>query len=162
MKDSIKILVLYIVLLISVALLFSCNSVKRVIKDREKLDKVAEVVIRLGYCANDTIVYIKTDTLIKSDTTYLTDIKIERSNDTVYFWEQHYNTINKRIYIRDTVKSVIVDNAQLNVYNKNIAVLEDKLKSEKEKSKKRFKYLFVLITVCSLYILYKIKKIFIR
>lgn len=162
MRDICKLLILYIILLVSAALLFSCNPVKQVIRDRQKLDKVAEVVLRLGYCSNDTIVYVKTDTLIKSDTTFLKEIKIEKRNDTIYFWEQHYNTINKRIYIRDTIKNVIVDNAQLNVYKKDIAVLEDRLNSEKEKSKKRFKYLFVIIVISSLYLLYKLKKLFIK
>lgn len=162
MKDICKLLILYVILLVSAALLFSCNPVKQVIRDREKLDQVAEVVVRLGYCSNDTIIYTKTDTLIKSDTTYLTDTKILTRNDTVYHWETKYNTITKRIYIRDTIKSVIVDNAQLNVYKKDISVLEDRLKAEKEKSKKRFKYLFILIVVCSLYVLYKFKKFFIR
>lgn len=35
--------------------LFACNPVKRVMKDQQKFDKVAEEVIRRGYCVNDTV-----------------------------------------------------------------------------------------------------------
>lgn len=38
-----------------VILLFSCNPVKQVLRDKGKLDKVAEVLVRKGYCSNDTI-----------------------------------------------------------------------------------------------------------
>lgn len=36
-------------------LLFACNPVKRVMQDQQKFDKVAEEVIRRGYCVNDTV-----------------------------------------------------------------------------------------------------------
>ena len=49
-------------------LLLSCNPVKQVLKDKEKLDKVAEVVISSGYCVNDTIIKTNSDTLITYDT----------------------------------------------------------------------------------------------
>lgn len=162
MKDIFKLLILYIILLISAALLFSCNSVKQVIKDKRKLDQVAEVVIRSGYCANDTLIIRKSDTSYVHDTTYVKETKTEVINDTVYLSEQNYKTIVKRIYIRDTIKNMVIDNAQVNALKGDIYVLNNRLAEEKDKSKKRFKYLFVLITVISLYILYKFKKFFIK
>ena len=162
MKDICKLLILYSILLISAALLFSCNPVKQVIKDKRKLDEVAEVVIRSGYCANDTLIITKSDTTIKYDTAFVKEIKTEVKNDTVYFWEQHYNTIQKRIYIRDTIKNVILDNAQIDALKGDINVLNNRLAEEKEKSKKRFKYLFLLSVLIGLYILYKFKNFFIR
>lgn len=38
----------------SIVLIAACNPVKQVIKDKTKLDKVAEEVIRRGYCVNET------------------------------------------------------------------------------------------------------------
>ena len=56
--------------LLPIILLLSCNPVKQVLKDKAKLDKVAEVVIESGYCANDTIIQTKSDTLVTYDTLY--------------------------------------------------------------------------------------------
>ena len=54
--------------IILVSLLFvSCNPVKQVLKDQTKFNKVAEEVIRRGYCVNDTIVEVRTDTVYKTD-----------------------------------------------------------------------------------------------
>lgn len=55
------------VLSISLLLIVSCNPVKQVLKDKVKFDKVAEEVIRRGYCINDTIVEVRTDTVYKTD-----------------------------------------------------------------------------------------------
>lgn len=142
--------------------ILSCNPVKKILKDNKKFEEIAKEVIKSGRCANDTIVYTKTNTIYKIDTSYLTDIKIETRNDTVYRTEIQYNTIRKKIYIRDTIKNIVIDQSQINVLKKDIAVLEDRLNSEKEKSKKRFNYLFVIIVVSSLYVLYKFKRLFIK
>ena len=39
---------------ISAILLFSCNPVKKVLKDNEKFEQVAQEAVRRGYCVNDT------------------------------------------------------------------------------------------------------------
>ena len=46
-------------------LLVSCNPVKQVLKDKSKFDQVAAEVIRQGYCATDTLIIVKSDTLVK-------------------------------------------------------------------------------------------------
>lgn len=54
--------------IISVSLLFAgCNPVKQVLKDKNKFDIVAEEVVRRGYCVNDTVIEIVTDTVYKTD-----------------------------------------------------------------------------------------------
>lgn len=44
----------------------ACNSVKRVLKDSEKFEKVAEAVVKAGYCINDTV----TNVITKDSTIY--------------------------------------------------------------------------------------------
>lgn len=42
-------------ILICTLTMLACNPVKRVMQDQQKFDKVAEEVIRRGYCVNDTV-----------------------------------------------------------------------------------------------------------
>jgi hypothetical protein len=56
------------VFLITFAILYSCNPVKRVLKDPVKVNEVATELIRRGYCANDTtIITSVTDTVFIND-----------------------------------------------------------------------------------------------
>lgn len=45
-----------ILLIIFAGFIFACNPVKQVLKDPVKFNKVAEEVVRKGYCINDTII----------------------------------------------------------------------------------------------------------
>lgn len=72
MKPSIKIFTAYILLLILIIIIASCNSVKRVLKDPEKFEEVAREVVKRGYCINDTVIvtkdsikYITRDSIIR-------------------------------------------------------------------------------------------------
>lgn len=65
-----------IYLLILTLILFSCNPVKKVLKNREMFEKVAKEVVRQGYCVNDTTVV----TTVK-DTVY---IHTSSSTDTIF------------------------------------------------------------------------------
>jgi hypothetical protein len=136
-------------------ILVSCNPVKQVLKDREKLDQVAEVVIRSGYCANDTIIQTKSDTTIVTDTLFqaFTDTIIRTNSDTIRVPKTQI--IRQKITIRDTVRSVVVDRARINVLEKDILILGDKLAESKALAKKRFWYLFWLIAFIIAYLLRK-------
>lgn len=57
-----------------VILLFSCNPVKQVLRDKDKFDQVKEAVIRSGACINDTIV-----TEVIKDSIVYKDSIIERN-----------------------------------------------------------------------------------
>ena len=57
-------------------LLFGCNPVKQVLKDKAKLDLVAKEVIKKGYCVNDTTVIEKI-----RDSVVFKDSIIERINN---------------------------------------------------------------------------------
>lgn len=62
-------------LLISLVL-FSCNPVKKVLKDPKKFEQVKEAVIRGGYCVNDTVtVETRKDSIVYKDSIIETKIK---------------------------------------------------------------------------------------
>jgi len=68
-----------------VLLTLSCNPVKRVLKDQTKFNQVAEEVIRRGYCVNDTIIEIVTDTVYKTDSVVVNTTKfVGKTVDTTF------------------------------------------------------------------------------
>lgn len=145
-------------ILISLFFLFflgSCNPVKRVLKNKEKLDQLAEIVIKAGYCANDTIIQTK------SDTTIVTDTLFEAISDTLFLTKQDTVRVPKKVVIRqkitirDTVRSVVVDRAKINVLEKDILVLKDKLSDVEKLAKKRWWHLFWIILSIVIYLLRK-------
>jgi hypothetical protein len=116
-------------LLISIFLL-GCNPVKQVLRDKEKLDKIAEYVISSGYCVNDTIIQSKSDTLITYDT----------------------------IYEKNDIK-VVIDNARINQLEAKLALQTEKTEEYKAKANSRLKWLVLLLIAICVRILYKpIKK----
>lgn len=158
------ILVAYIAtILFAIALITSCNPVKQVLKDKDKLDEVAEVVVRSGYCANDTTIITRSDTTVVHDTSYQTDtlIDLKTLSDTQYVILPR-KIITKTITIRDTVKSVVVDNARLSILQKDILKLQaeaEVIRAESDKwrglAKKRWWLIFILIGGIAGYILRK-------
>jgi hypothetical protein len=155
---SYRLALIYAFLLTLISILLSCNPVKQVLKDKEKLDKVAEVVVKSGYCANDTTIITKSDTTILYDTTYETQIQINEKTDTIRIPK----VITRTITIRDTIKNVVVDNARVNLLQKEINAYKEstyELKEEllhwKELAKKRWWNLWGLIILFSIYILRK-------
>lgn len=99
----------------------SCNPVKQVLKDPVKFEVVADEMVKRGYCLNDTIYKHSTDTLEVHDTTLVVDTLVEVRNDTTYFWETKYLTVAKVVKIRDSVKAVVIDSAQVQVLRKQLA-----------------------------------------
>jgi hypothetical protein len=137
-------------------LLFACNPVKQVLKDKEKLDQVAEVVIKSGYCANDTTIITKSDTTIVHDTTYEIDtiIDLHLKTDTQYV-KLPKKVITRTITIRDTIKSVVVDNARVLLLEKELIKYKESLNEYKELAKQRWWYLFWLVLIFLIYLLRK-------
>ena len=155
---SYRLALVYAFLMTLIAILLSCNPVKQVLKDKEKLDKVAEVVVKSGYCANDTTIITKSDTTIQYDTTYETQIQINEKTDTIRIPK----VITRTITIRDTIKNVVVDNArvnllqqEINAYKESTYELKEELLHWKELAKKRWWNLWGLIILFSIYILRK-------
>lgn len=146
-------------LLISIFLL-SCNPVKQVLRDKEKLDKVAEYVVSNGYCANDTIIQSKSDTLITYDTIYEKNDIIRNILKTDTLRLPFTKTLVKTIRITDTIQKVVVDNARIRLLEAKLAIQTEKVEEYKAKAKSRLNWLVLLLIAICVRILYKpIKKL---
>lgn len=156
-------ILLFIYLMLIAFLGISCNPVKQVLKDKEKLDKVAEVVIRSGYCSNDTIIKTNSDTTYRFDTIYepITDTIQLTNLVQVPIVKTRQKTIIKTITIHDTIHSVITDNARLNAFRGDLAVLQAKYNDIHKTAKSRLNWLILILVAFSLYLLRKPIKRFI-
>jgi len=158
--DPLNILLIALILVFAIFWLLSCNPVKQVLRDQEKLEEVAKVVVKGGWCANDTTFITKSDTLVEVDTLVridtLTDTYI--LNDTVYFTKWKTRDITKSITIHDTIKSFIVDNARVRLLQADSARLTTEVGEWKAKAKQRQLWLFFIIAIIAvgLYIKSKI------
>ena len=144
-----------------IALLFiSCNPVKKVLRDREMFDEVAKEVVKSGYCANDTIILTKSDTTIQVDTLTLIDkeFEVKVQNDTTYITQWQTKYVNKNVIIRDTVKSVVVDNARIKLLQEDLIKANEEKLNWKERANKTFGYLLLLICGIGVYLFLKFKK----
>ena len=130
-------------LLIVVMVLIGCNPVRFVLRDAPSFKKVADEVIKRGYCLNDTTIIRITDTLEVHDTTTMVYVDTAVVNDTTYFWETKFQTITKVRTIRDSIKSVVIDSAQVKVLRRNLQENETKLSAalKDQKGLKRIMFL---------------------
>ena len=143
------------------ALIFiSCNPVKKILRDREMFDEVAKEVVKAGYCANDTIILTKSDTTIQVDTLTLIDkeFEVKVQNDTTYITQWQTKYVNKNVIIRDTVKSVVVDNARIKLLQEDLLKANEEKLNWKERANKTFGYLLLLICGIGVYLFLKFKK----
>lgn len=108
------------VLLIVMVLFFGCNPVRFVLRDAPSFRIVADEVIKRGYCLNDTTFVYNTDTLEVHDTTTMVYVDTAVVNDTTYFWETKFQTITKTKTIRDSIKSIVIDSAQVQLLRRQL------------------------------------------
>jgi hypothetical protein len=141
-------------------LLIGCNPVKQVLRDQEKLEKVAKVVVKGGWCANDTTFITKSDTLIEVDTLIeiQKDLEVVTFNDTTYFTKWKTKTITKTVTIRDTLKSYIIDNARVRLLQTDSARLGGEVIEWKGKAESRLNWLISLLILVALFIYLKLRK----
>jgi hypothetical protein len=141
-------------------LLIGCNPVKQVLRDQEKLEEVAKVVVKGGWCASDTTFVVKSDTLVEIDTLVRIDTLTDTYvlNDTTYITKWKTREITKSITIHDTIKSFIVDNARVRLLQADSARLGGEVIEWKAKAKKRQIWLFAIVAMIfgALYIKSKI------
>ena len=132
-----------------ILLFVSCNPVKQVLRDQEKLEEVAKVVVKGGWCANDTTFIIKSDTVVKIDSFIRIDTQTDTQiiNDSVYITKWKTRDIIKSITIHDTLKSFIVDNARVRLLQADSARLSNESISWEGKAKRRQLWIFALIGV---------------
>ena len=138
----------------------SCNPVKQVLRDQEKLEEVAKVVVKGGWCANDTTFVVKSDTIVDIDTLVeiQTDLEISTINDTTYITKWKTNTITKTLTIHDTIKSFIVDNARVRLLQSDSARLTGEVMQWKGKADSRLSWLISLLVLIALFIYLKLRK----
>jgi hypothetical protein len=140
-------------------LLIGCNPVKQVLRDQEKLEEVAKVVVKGGWCANDTTFITKSDTIVDVDTIIRIDTQTDTHifNDTTYITKWKTRDIVKTLTIHDTIKSFIVDNARVRLLQTDSARLTYELNEWEGKAKKRQLWIFLLIGMMGAYFYIKSK-----
>jgi len=158
--DPVNAILLVLILLFLLLWMTSCNPVKQVLRDQDKLDAVAKVVVAGGYCANDTTYIVKSDTTIMVDTLVQNDttIQIETRNDTTYLTRIKTRDIIKSITIHDTIKSVIVDNSRLKLIQDDLAASNAKAMEWERKAEKRSGWIIIMILAIAAYVYLKFKK----
>jgi len=142
-----------------ILLFISCNPVKQVLRDQDKLEQVAKVVVAGGWCANDTTFITKSDTLIEVDTIINVDIQIDtqKINNDVYITRWKTKEITKTLTIRDTLRSYIVDNARVRLLQTDSARLSNESIEWKGKARRRQLWIFLLLGIVGLYFYLKSK-----
>jgi hypothetical protein len=147
----------YLLLLI---LFIACNPVKQVLRNQEKLEEVAKVVVSGGWCANDTTFIVKSDTLVEFDTLVNIDIQVDtqKVNEFVYITNWKTRDIIKSVTIHDTVKSFIVDNARVRLLQADSARLNGEVIQWKGKADTRLSWLISLLVLIALFIYLKLRK----
>jgi hypothetical protein len=141
-------------------LLLGCNPVKKVLNNQEMLEEVAKVVVKGGWCANDTTFVVKSDTLVEFDT--LINVKLEvdtqKVNEFVYITNWKTRDIIKSVTIHDTIKSFIVDNARVRLLQADSTRLNNLANEYKSKADSRLNWLISLLVLIALFIYLKLRK----
>jgi hypothetical protein len=119
------------------------------LRDQEKLEEVAKVVVKGGWCASDTTFITKSDTLIEVDTLVRVDTETftEIVNDTTYITKWKTRDIVKSTTIHDTLKSYIVDNARVRLLQTDSARLNGEVITWEGKAKRRQLWIFGLVAL---------------
>lgn len=118
--------------------IMACNPVKKVLKDKEKFDQVAEEVIRRGYCVNDTVTITETkDSIIYEDSVVIIaeqipckdfDTTIGRARIRVSSGVLSYSYKDSVVYRTKTVTNTVRDKSLEGILKKDITKLQDSLK----------------------------------
>jgi hypothetical protein len=158
--DPLNVLLIAFISVFFIFWLLSCNPVKQVLRDQEKLEEVAKVVVKGGWCANDTTFITKSDTLVEVDTLVRIDTLTDTYvlNDTTYITKWKTRDITKSVTIHDTIKSFIVDNARVRLLQADSARLTAEVNEWKGKADSRLSWLISLLVLIGLFIYLKLRK----
>ena len=143
--------------LLLIIVLFGCNPVKQVLKDKSKFDQVAAEVIRQGYCANDTLLIVKSDTLVKVDSLIEVYSDTTIINDTAYVTLWETKNFYKTFTIHDTLRSIIVDNARVNQLQADLSKITKDSEEHKQNATHRLYWFIIACAIILFLILYKIR-----
>lgn len=140
-----------------ILVLFGCNPVKQVLRDPEKFNQVAAEVIRQGYCANDTLVIVKSDTIVKIDS--LIEVRSDTTiiNDTAYVTLWNTKNYTKTFVIHDTLHSVIVDNARIKLLQADLDKITKQSEQHKHNATTRLYWFIIALAVILFLIIIKLR-----
>jgi hypothetical protein len=143
--------------LLIILVLFGCNPVKQVLNDKAKFDQVAAEVIRQGYCANDTLLIVKSDTLVKVDS--LNEVYSDTTiiNDTAYVTLWNNRNFTRTFTIHDTLRSVIVDNARVRQLQADNDKITKQSEQHKEDATNRLYWFIIALAVILFLIIIKLR-----
>ena len=124
------------------------------------LEEVAKVVVKGGFCANDTTFITTSDTLVQIDTLEKVDTITDTYvfNDTTYITKWKTREITKNITIHDTIKSFIVDNARVRLLQADSARLSVEVTEWKHKANTRLSWLISFLIIIGVFIYLKLRK----
>jgi hypothetical protein len=128
-----------------------------VLNDKAKFDEVAKEVIRQGYCANDTLVIVKSDTIVRVDSLIEVHSDTTVINDTAYITLWNNKMFTKTFTVHDTLHSVVVDNARVSQLQADLGTQAKKTEEYKEQATNRLYWFIIACAVVLFLILYKIK-----
>jgi len=138
-------------------LLVSCNPVKQVLNDKAKFDEVAKEVIRQGYCANDTLLIVKSDTLVKVDSLIEVYSDTTIINDTAYVTLWNTRNYIKTFIVHDTLRSVIVDNALVKLLQADVDKITKQSEQYKQDATMRLYWFIIALAVILFLIIIKLR-----
>ncbi len=115
-----KLLLIYIIGIVLVVCLWSCNSVNKVLANVESVQKVRAATDPLYPCANDSLVFIH-DSAILNNTEYIRDTLIKQINDTTFVY--YYDTAVVYKTNTKTINTVVVDKREVNKLQDSINVM---------------------------------------
>ena len=143
--------------LLLILLLVSCNPVKQVLRDKAKFDEVAAEVIRQGRCANDTLIIVKSDTLVKVDSLIEVYSDTTIINDTAYITLWETKNFTKTFTIRDTLHSVIIDNARVRQLQADVDKITKQSEQHKQNATSRLYWFIIALAVILFLIIIKLR-----
>ena len=143
--------------LLIILVLFGCNPVKQVLNDKAKFDQVAAEVIRQGYCANDTLIIVKSDTLVKVDSLIEVISDTTIINDTAYVTLWNNRNFTKTFTIHDTLRSVIVDNARVRQLQADNDKITKQSEEHKQDATNRLYWFIIALAVILFLIIIKLR-----
>ncbi len=102
------------------ALMYGCKPLEKVLNDPELYAQLRDSVFARGECVNDTLIEIKSDTVMYTDTLYSIDYVSDsvRVDSVIVVTNTKIKTVNKTITIHDTVKQIVKDEKQLDLLKK--------------------------------------------
>lgn len=143
--------------LLLLILLVSCNPVKQVLNDKAKFDQVAAEVIRQGYCANDTLLIVKSDTIVMVDSLIEVHSDTTIINDTAYVTLWNTRNYIKTFLVHDTLRSIIVDNARVRQLQADVSNITKQSEQHKQDATMRLYWFIIALCVILFLIIIKLK-----